>query len=780
MPTAVAADSPAARPPPFPDPSVPSLLFTPTPYSHESTFGVPARGVKRSAAALYADIPLGITFGDALDSSRRYLNVNVVELAHAEALKRVSDDPACRIDILVAAANLVEAKSIGLLAFLQSRADLLKSVTFQSIEPSFVPSISPSSALPQSVRCMLDPAETAAAITALAHGTDILRPDDFRPNFCDPPQCPAGDSALPLELHVQADIASGRAVVLLLSEVLLLVRAEQLDLNGASAFLVRKTDKPLGRAIINFSGLSPLNSPRKKQQLADTFGAMKTPTMVNYCSIGASVHDHFPDEQIVCFKSDFSAWFKRIRLTPRAALLSASCLRLSDGQIYVVLPLTNLWGCQEANFQSALGSSVLEAREIQRAQQLYNIPTLGAIYVDDSANFGPHYIAIAQTAALAEDAVALAGDGVMNLDKSLIAPALTIIGWLFDNATRSVSLSGPTYLKILCVLYHEFPTVLRAGVSAVPVRLLQRLGSYMHIAVQAIFALRPFTRAIFNNMSHRNPDDMVFLSSQSIADITMWRTVFATAFADARWLALSWYVPPYVYRSPDVDRVAWAIDKASTADYVGHADAALLHGVHGIGAVARMAGQSDPFAVLAHDLPDFIKYITADASYADVHINILEAVAAVLLFAALAVHIRRQPPPSYPPSCTRPFIHVHLWTDNTSALYWLSKNRSRTPFTQLLFALFCHLQLMSGVVLTMGHIPGVLNVFADAISRHFQVPHGTALRAQLSRPEMLQWTLSSQWVNDMMRQSTEPSLLTSSPPLVARTLVEQLFSSHSV
>jgi hypothetical protein len=335
-------------------------------------------------------------------------------------------------------------------------------------------------------------------------------------------------------------------------------------------------------------------------------------------------------------------------------------------------------------------------------------------------------------------------------------------------------------LKLICVLFHEFPSSPTPGIDHVSVHLLQRLGSYMLLAIRAIPPLRPFTKSVFANIVNRRDSDSVRLTARTVADVEMWRSVFTVAFDDARWLSISWYIPPYLHRDKSQDHYQWAISKAATADYILFGDAATMDGGHGIGAVACLGQDPIPFAVLAHDLPHLVQYITSTDDLASVHINILESVAAVFGFAALALYLRTLPTPVYPVTCVRPFIHVHIWTDNSAALYWLSKNRSHTPFVNLLYSLFCHLQLMSGVILTMGHIPGAINVFADAVSRDFQVDNGPLIRAQLYRPDSLEWNLSSLWVDSMVKLSTQPSLPTSSHPHVARILAEKLFSVHSV
>jgi hypothetical protein len=767
----------------LPDPAAQRVPVLPPTHGTDASYlaSLPPRPTPHlSATDLFSsELPPGSTFEDALCVSRKFLDFDVVAVADAEATARVARDPTCRVDCALACANLVEARRVGLEVFLQSRSDAIIPITYQPIEPDFVPCLPPSADLPPCIRTGLDPTATAARINGLSRGVDILLPDGFEPNYCVPPQAPDSASSLALELHVQADVAAGRAVVFPLEGFLALARLEGLPVNGSSCFLVRNTGKLLGRAVVNFSGKSPVNAPHKKPLLAALYGAIRLPLVQNYCTIAAAVHEHFPHEEIVCFKSDFSAWYKRVRVTIRSALLCVYVIRGSDGRLYVVVTLTSNFGCQDANSQSDLGSSVLEAREVYRAQHTYNISTLGAIYTDDSANFGPLYVAHAQIAALEADAVAMTGVGVMNASKLEIGPALTIIGWLFCNRTRTVSLSGRAYLKLLCALFHSLPEVLVAGVTSVSVLLLQRLRSYMFIATGAVIALRPYTRAAGDNIRNRIMSDKVYLSARTVADIAMWRTVFTVAFADARWLSVSWYIPPYIHRDKKGDYAAWSTLQAGRADYVLFCDAALQDGVHGTGAVAWRPRDALPFAVLAHDLPDLIAYITADGSSAEVHINILEAVAAVLMFAAFVLYIRDLGPTSYPVHCTRPFIHVHIWTDNTAALHWLSKNRSRTPFVNLLYCLFTQLQLLSGLVVTMGHKAGAKNFHADAVSRHYNCANGAALKAQILRPETLRWTLSSQWVSDMVTLSTDRSLPTCSLPRVALTHAERLFSSHS-
>ena len=76
--------------------------------------------------------------------------------------------------------------------------------------------------------------------------------------------------------------------------------------------------------------------------------------------------------------------------------------------------------------------------------------------------------------------------------------------------------------------------------------------------------------------------------------------------------------------------------------------------------------------------------------------------------------------------------HIHLWTDNTACMSWMLLNRAAHPLHLFLCQVLTLLRLTFNVTLTVGHIPGTRNVFADAASRDFDQPAGDpAIRAQL-------------------------------------------------
>ena len=76
--------------------------------------------------------------------------------------------------------------------------------------------------------------------------------------------------------------------------------------------------------------------------------------------------------------------------------------------------------------------------------------------------------------------------------------------------------------------------------------------------------------------------------------------------------------------------------------------------------------------------------------------------------------------------------HVHLWTDNTSALSWMTRHKAHHPLHAFVLHLYAYLQVRYSVVVTAGHIPGLQNRLGDDPSRGFSGPNGALTQALLS------------------------------------------------
>ena len=114
-------------------------------------------------------------------------------------------------------------------------------------------------------------------------------------------------------------------------------------------------------------------------------------------------------------------------------------------------------------------------------------------------------------------------------------------------------------------------------------------------------------------------------------------------------------------------------------------------------------------------------------SFGDIdQINVLEFLIALVAIDELA---RRGRPSHLSPS---DLWHVHCWTDNTVALSWLTKHKSTHPLVLYLLHVYTRIQVDNHMLVTMGHIPGVRNFVADALSRQYQTAAGPDVKAMLN------------------------------------------------
>ena len=140
-----------------------------------------------------------------------------------------------------------------------------------------------------------------------------------------------------------------------------------------------------------------------------------------------------------------------------------------------------------------------------------------------------------------------------------------------------------------------------------------------------------------------------------------------------------------------------------------------------------------------------------------VDINILEYIGVVL---GLIQGIRTlcHKPGSYDPHGAR-MKRIHVFTDNTACIAWLQKRRSLSPTHAVLMQLTTVLQVHFGCLITAGHVPGIENTVADAISRSFESNDGKLVRQQLQllRHETLTPQLLASCRNALEMRKNTPS-----------------------
>jgi hypothetical protein len=229
--------------------------------------------------------------------------------------------------------------------------------------------------------------------------------------------------------------------------------------------------------------------------------------------------------------------------------------------------------------------------------------------------------------------------------------------------------------------------------------------------------------------------------------------------------------------SLDESPEALAQRQAAQADFVGHADACTDSGRHGLGMAWRARGSPEVITWAMAEVPQmryFLEFPSGAAGEAPrqraVDINVLESVAAVCAVIAIVQHLglcsgmsrsadpahapplnadvsgtalpstsatpdarstpaHTQPPhPALPPYCR--LIHIHVWTDSTSCLSWMTPHRAHYPIIAFLLQVLAHVQTLSGTVVTVGHIPGE----SETTSRTHPVAGSTARVAPESAP----------------------------------------------
>jgi len=168
--------------------------------------------------------------------------------------------------------------------------------------------------------------------------------------------------------------------------------------------------------------------------------------------------------------------------------------------------------------------------------------------------------------------------------------------------------------------------------------------------------------------------------------------------------------------------------QAALADDVVFVDACTQHG-NGMGFYIPGVGWN------SFNAPDLLQYVGYDGNVADTDINLLEFVAAIMaLCAVIALWLRKRKEGDA-------HRHIHIWTDNTSCLSWMLTHRAHHPIHLYLLQVVAFLKVTYNVTVTAGHVPGEVNVFADAASRNFLLENGKGpeLRRELSLLPRVPW-----------------------------------------
>ena len=529
---------------------------------------------------------------------------------------------------------------------------------------------------------------------------------------------------------ISEEVKKGILVLLTWDDLLELAAQQGVEVHASPTNLVGKSDDAKARKADDYTR-GGVNSKDKGKVLEATHGPYNDPNCASLCTQYYVAKNAFPGQPISMLKSDYSAYFKRIPVNINDVLKLVTRVTI-DGVVYAAIPLTHPFGLQDSNAHAKTLTEVMHA--INRAFDLQHFGvSLRTTYVDDTVAFGPVHVL-----QLIKDSQIVTADRVIgphgtNLKKTEIASILTVLGYLFNLEEETVALTSIWFTKLVCTLFHELPAAVAVD-QPVYLHQLQRTAAYMLRSSTIIRGMKPFSHGIYRNIRGLPPayTGTVPLTPDSVTDIREWREFILSLWDNASLLRCPMSIPPLLHRLPGQDRTDLWHQQAAHAHDVLHVDASgltiedsLVGDIWGGGWVASYPdGQ---YSAYGEYILQRLSLSLDSVSFGDVdQINVLEFLIALVAIDELT---RRGRPSHLPPDAV---WHVHCWTDNTTALSWLTKHKSSHPLVLHLLHVYTRLQVNNHMLLTMGHIPGVKNVVADALSRQYCTPQGEMVRQVLS------------------------------------------------
>jgi len=458
----------------------------------------------------------------------------------------------------------------------------------------------------------------------------------------------------------------------------------------------------------------------KKDLLASIWGPIAQPTTADICTAGLNAYHQFPDQPLHLLHMDIAGAFPRIRTNPDDIPLCTTPI-LIDGEDFLFFPLSNRFGIQDSNYQWQLVARFFISLIIIRLQLLFMVC---GILTDDIFVFGPISLLHTESELITTDAIRFLGPTAINRVKTVLATTATLNGEYYDCLNRTVSLSSTMFLKLVSIFFVRIPidNPLLVG-QLISIPLLQKLQSYVLRCSLIMPAMRSFCRSFSANLAGlpSSARHSIPLSARSVTDIQFWRVILQLAVDDSTWITISWTIPPLLRHFPTESQALRHARQARQADFLLYADACTTN--NGIGAYFPGIAWSQA------QLISLDSYFDASDQLVPMHINVLEFIAAIVALVQFVQHRLHQ-------GLVVHALHLHIWTDNSSCLSWLCDNRSSHPLHLFLLHVFSLLQVQYGLIVTLGHCPGYLNIYSDAASRYFNpssVPNAPLLQSQLAR-----------------------------------------------
>jgi hypothetical protein len=595
------------------------------------------------------------------------------------------------------------------------------------------------------------------------NGVPLRLPTDFVPNngIGIVPYPPTISPPSVIEVHIAKLLAAGKGLILPLNDARILCAEADLLFNVSNTFLQEKLNSVLMRLIVDYTGKystsGGINTPSKSDDLPPTWTPIRNPTAADVCQILENAKQVFPGQPLHGIRVDIDDAYPRLKLDPKYAAICSVYLVL-HGKPYVFIPFIAMFGLQDINFAFHL---ITEA--VGSLSQFRDISTYGCQlstgYTDDFLSFRPPSLVPLFVSELTRDIHDIIASDCVNDKKTLTGLRTPMIGFDTDTTASSIGVLEKHFGTVWHFLFGVIPIEV-STVTVVSVEIIQTLSSHMIRLSNLIPPLLSFSRGLANNLAglHR-ASTSVKLSARSVSDIWMWRAVLHHTLSDARWLTVPTSQPLLFRRLCGEGDEARALRQSAAADYKLFADACTSHG-QGIGCYLPSIGW------LSSNLPTLLVHFSKGQPRA-VDINVLEFIASILALISFTQYCNTNLVPMHN-------VHVHIWTDNTSCKSWLTTHRADHPLHSFLLQIFGLLQTRYGLIVTVGHIKGQNNIYADAISRNFDCPN--AEQSRLHVMTLPQFQASQVFISSVLSVARLPSEDTFALTVRALTVLEQLTS----
>ena len=423
------------------------------------------------------------------------------------------------------------------------------------------------------------------------------------------------------------------------------------------------------------------------------------PLLPDVAELACRQRDAYPGQPLAGATIDVTAAYNQCALTVNAAKMTATKINVPNGvggwMIFIVMYLVGIFGCSTAgNAYCVCAETMHELHNAKKGRSL--------TYIDDGMLIDTQENIQSSVNEYVAHVEALFGkEEVINLSKVNVWPGELIgIGWHFDFTTWTVQPKARGMAKLLLGLFVDIPM----GAEITDEKNLEKVTGLLTWYAVGIPAGAKFVSSLHANKHHTcSHSKRVSLTQQSKDDLLWWRALMLVAFTQPRKIAAS---------ISSVRR-----DQTPDLYLVTDASSSVGGGAH----VSRTKEGSELEEFKTQPVRWTQREKTA-FSETGVSINVLEyfiVIYHVILFGEL-----------YKGSV------VHVQCDNTSAISWIMKNKTKnnTAADSLarIFSLFC---LTHNITIICVHIKGVDNTIADFRSRDLNLAAQEADEEILARSQ---------------------------------------------